>query len=81
MMPGMTPHAPSATPPATSRRIIVTGCDHTYFHLVGELVASIRDHADTPIGVIDCGMTPEQVARLQAQGIRILIPTVDCYNP
>lgn len=79
MMPGMTPQAPCAIPPATSRRIIVTGCDHTYFHLVCELVASIRDHADTPIGVIDCGMTPEQVGRLLAQGIRIITPYIPDY--
>lgn len=81
MMPGMTPHAPSVTPHATSRRIIVTGCDHSYFHLVDELVASIRDHADTPIGVIDCGMTPEQVARLQARGIRTIAPHIPDYAP
>lgn len=70
------------TPPDTSpRRIIVTGCDHAYFDLVMELVASIREHATTPIGVIDCGMDGGQLARLHAQGIRVISPYIPDYAP
>ncbi|MCE2565721.1 glycosyl transferase [Komagataeibacter sp. FNDCF1] len=68
-------------PDATGRRIIVTGCDDTYFTLVMELVASIRDHTPTPIGVIDCGMTPDQIAALHARDIRVLAPFIPDYAP
>ncbi|KPH87210.1 glycosyl transferase [Komagataeibacter intermedius AF2] len=80
-MPGMTPPSPSSPLPATSRRIVVTGCDHAYFHLVTELIASVRDHADTPIGVIDCGMTAQQVAQLTAWDIRVITPCLPDYAP
>ncbi|MGS0647390.1 glycosyl transferase [Komagataeibacter melomenusus] len=75
----MTP--PDHPPPPAARRIIVTGCDHAYFELVAELIASIRDHADTTIGVIDCGMTVAQRERLGAQGVLVLAPHIPDYAP
>ncbi|AZV39475.1 glycosyl transferase [Komagataeibacter xylinus] len=75
----MTPPDHLQTPAA--RRIIVTGCDHAYFELVAELIASIRDHADTAIAVIDCGMTAGQRTALQAQGVRLLAPHIPDYAP
>ncbi|MGY6769345.1 glycosyl transferase [Komagataeibacter sp. NFXK3] len=75
----MTPPARPETPAV--RRIIVTGCDHAYFELVAELIASIRDHTDTAIAVIDCGMTAGQRTVLQAQGVRRLAPHIPDYAP
>ncbi|GBQ13426.1 glycosyl transferase [Komagataeibacter rhaeticus] len=77
----MTTPASPATQTCTDHRIIVTGCDSTYFVLVAELVASIRAYRPTPIGVIDCGMTPDQRATLHAQGIRVLPPFIPDYAP
>ncbi|MDT8870870.1 hypothetical protein RAA17_06185 [Komagataeibacter rhaeticus] len=77
----MTAPASPATQTCTDRRIIVTGCDSTYFVLVAELAASIRAHRPTPIGVIDCGMTPDQHATLLAQGIRVLPPLFPITHP
>lgn len=77
MMAAMTP--PDS--PDIARRIIVTGCDHAYFELVTELIASVRDHTDTPMGVIDCGMDREQLAWLEARGIRVITPHIPDYAP
>lgn len=81
MMAGMTVPPFPATPECMDRRIIVTGCDSTYFVLVAELIASIRAHMATPIAVIDCGMTAQQVASLHQQGIRVLAPYIPDYTP
>ncbi|QHC34687.1 glycosyl transferase [Komagataeibacter xylinus] len=64
-----------------SRRIIVTGCDHTYFELTAELITSIRNHTDTTIGVIDCGMTAQQRTVLHGLGVRVLAPHIPDYAP
>ena len=77
----MTAPPPPAAPQCLERRIIVTGCDSTYFVLAAELIASIRAHAATPIGVIDCGMTAQQVTALRQQGIRVLAPFIPDYAP
>ncbi len=50
--------------------VITTGADAGYFPLLRELIASIVETAPqpVPIGVIDGGLTSEQVAWLSAQG-------------
>lgn len=50
--------------------VIVTGGDANYFQLISELVASLRalERGRTcPIGIIDAGLTDEQIATLKAQ--------------
>ncbi len=57
-------------------RTIVTGGDAGYFHLVEELVRSIRLFRSAealPVAVIDCGLTPAQRMKLvDAYGVRML---------
>lgn len=48
--------------------LLVTGAEATYFPLMLELIQSIRKHPagrETPIGIIDAGMTEEQIKILQ----------------
>jgi hypothetical protein len=57
--------------------MIVTGGDSVYFPLIGELVRSIAVAAGgskPPIGVIDAGLTPTQVAELAADGAEVVQP-------
>ena len=57
--------------------IVVTGGDARYHPLIVELVASLRSlkpAADCPIGIIDAGLTAEQVAGLKAQGAAVVTP-------
>ena len=57
--------------------IIVTGGDARYEPLIRELIASVRvlePGAACPIGVIDAGLTDEQVARFRAEGITVVNP-------
>lgn len=54
--------------------VIVTGADAGYFPLLRELMASIAQTAPqpVPIGVIDGGLTQDQVAWLVAQGATVV---------
>jgi hypothetical protein len=57
--------------------IVVTGGDSRYFPLIAELVASLRALRPAeacPIGVIDAGLTPGQIAGLKADGIAVVTP-------
>ena len=55
--------------------VIASGADAGYFPLLQELIASIAHAAPAqpiPIGVIDGGLTADQVARLSAQGVTVV---------
>ena len=58
--------------------IVVTGGDARYEPLIRELIASIRalkpNPADCPVGVIDAGLTEEQMARFRAEGVTVASP-------
>ncbi|MEN6541616.1 hypothetical protein [Parvibaculum sp.] len=57
--------------------ILVTGGDGKYFPLIAELVSSIRTHpagSAYPIGIIDAGLTDDQVAKLRGVGCNVVTP-------
>lgn len=57
--------------------IIVTGGDDKYFALINELVVSIRRCPEgrfAPIGVIDGGLTTDQVAWLRSHSVAVVRP-------
>lgn len=57
--------------------IVVTGGDSRYCPLIRELIASLRalkPAAECPIGVIDAGLTAEQIRALKAQGAAVVTP-------
>lgn len=57
--------------PVKNTFAIVTGGDANYFQLISELVASVRaleTGNDSPICIIDAGLSDEQIVSLQAQG-------------
>jgi hypothetical protein len=57
--------------------VVATGADANYFPLVRELIASIASAAPelrVPIGVLDGGLTAEQVAWLRELGVTVVQP-------
>jgi hypothetical protein len=57
--------------------IVVTGGDSRYHPLIRELIASLRalrPATDCPVGVIDAGLTAEQIRELKAQGAAVVTP-------
>ena len=58
----------------TGRPILVTGGDATYFPMIEELLASVRATAPLlppVLGVVDAGLTGEQVDSLRAAGVSV----------
>ncbi|MGQ9866103.1 MAG: class I SAM-dependent methyltransferase [Pseudanabaenaceae cyanobacterium] len=57
--------------------ILITGADSKFFALVRGTILSIRDKpqgANIPLGFLDLGCTPEQLAWVRSQGAQIVIP-------
>ncbi len=64
--------------------IVITGGDAAYFELMRGCVASIRDKPEgrsVPLGVLDCGLAPEQRDWLAAQGATLVQPRWDFEFP
>jgi hypothetical protein len=60
--------------------IIVTGGNSRYFALMSDLIRSLRDKPqgrDIAIGVLDCGLAPDERAWCEAQGARVVEPGWD----
>jgi hypothetical protein len=58
--------------------IIVTAADAGFFHLLDEMVASLRAASASlafDIGCFDLGLTPEQIDRLRSRGVVVVTPT------
>lgn len=57
--------------------IIVSGGDSNFFPLLADLVASIRNlpqGRQTALGMLDGGLTHDQVATFEAEGVRVIRP-------
>lgn len=65
--------------PPRSGRLLVTGSDARYFPVLQELVDSVRRFPETAtlnIACVDGGLTSEQIASLEAQGIPVRAPHI-----
>jgi hypothetical protein len=68
----------------TSRVIIVTAADHRFYHLLDELITSIRSErgsVSVDIGCFDLGLTSEQIDRLKGHGVFVIHPTTGLKSP
>jgi hypothetical protein len=64
-------------PPPT---ILVTGSDSRYFPLMREMIASVRakpESASVDLGVLDCGLAPNEVAWCRDQAANVVEPDWD----
>jgi hypothetical protein len=63
-----------------SRAILVTGSDSRYFPLMRETILSIRakpESRQADLGVLDCGLRPDEAAWCRRQGARLVAPGWD----
>jgi hypothetical protein len=63
--------------PSRYRTIILAGCDHNYFYLLSDMLLSVDQHRRArgiDIGIIDYGLTTEQIRSLQTYASRIVKP-------
>jgi hypothetical protein len=63
-----------------SRAILITGSDSRYFPLMRETILSIRakpEGRDVHLGVLDCGLAPDEAAWCRGQGAHLAEPTWD----
>ncbi|MGH8120642.1 MAG: glycosyl transferase, partial [Gammaproteobacteria bacterium] len=61
----------------TPSLIIVSGGDSNYFPLLADLVTSIRNLPEgqqTALGMLDGGLTQDQIATFEADGVRVVKP-------
>jgi hypothetical protein len=68
----------------TTGDIVITGGDAAYFELMQGCVASIRDKPDgrgVALGILDCGLTDDQLGWLRHQGATIVVPRWDFAFP
>lgn len=66
------------TPATAARTIVVSGADAKFFLLLDELIDSIAAAPEVPavsLGCLDLGLTPAQVAELEARGVQVVAPT------
>ena len=75
----MTRDSPS---PNSSDLIIVSAADSGYFPLLRDAVTSVRAlESQVPLGVLDLGLAPDQLAWLAAQAARVVKPGWDVEFP
>ncbi len=75
----MTRDTPS---PSSSDLIIVSAADSGYFELLRDAVLSVRAlNPGVPIGVLDLGLAPDQLAWLAAQAAQVVKPGWDVEFP
>lgn len=68
--------------PPSSELIIVSAADSGYFPLLRDAVLSVRAlNTGVPIGVLDLGLTAEQLAWLAGQAVRVVRPGWDVEFP
>lgn len=61
----------------SSKTIIMTGCDANFFDFMSETLSSLEAlklHDEAAIGILDLGLTSEQVASLEAKGYTVKKP-------
>jgi hypothetical protein len=61
--------------------IIVSAADAGYFDLLRDLVLSVRDRGDAPMGILDLGLAPDQRRWLEGQGAALVQPGWDLDFP
>lgn len=57
-----------------TRPAILTSLEHSYFGWFGYWLASIREHVNWPVYVVDLGLKPKQVEWCLAHGVGLLRP-------
>jgi hypothetical protein len=68
----------------TEKAIAITGGDAAYFDLMRDCIGSLRSVPQgraLALGVLDCGLTPEQQAWCRAQGATLVVPQWDFDFP
>ena len=68
----------------TEKAIVLTGGDAYYFDLMRDCIGSLRATPEgraLALGVLDCGLTPEQRAWCRAQGATLVVPEWDFDFP
>lgn len=68
----------------TGKAIAITGGDAAYFDLMRDCIGSLRSVPEgraLALGVLDCGLTPEQQTWCRAQGATLVVPQWDFDFP